>query len=264
MMEMVVWGAAISVIVLSIISKDAFPATLMLLVLLVMALSVFTYQIIFNQKVPDTYYEYLSFSNFVAVIVVLLFFLNRTLNIQELKNIGMMTISVCMVVMSIIMFAHQFWGYGRVSYFHVLLLLAGIFFYILERWENIAVFKVLAVIFANACFFYLVYVASTMDGGVNYANISQSVVMKSGLLTTCILFFAYYLLSHNIISEKHANRFLGIGVSLMAAGTVYLHPEATEIAFKPFQGLKGLVAIGDLAAVAYGVGITVFAKAKIV
>lgn len=264
MMEMIVWGVAITVIVLSIISKDTFPATMMILVLVAMALAVFTYQLIVNQKVPATYYEYLSFSNFVAVVVVLLFFLNRTLNIQELTNIGMMMIGISLVIMSTIMFAHQLWGHGRVSYFHILLILAGIFFYILERWKNIAVFKVLAIIFANICFFYLVYVASKMDGGVNYANISQSVVMKSGLLTTCILFFSYYLLSHKIISEKHANRFLGVGVSLMAAGTVYLHPEAAEIAFKPFQGLKGLLAIGDLTAVAYGVGITVFAKAKVV
>ncbi len=137
-------------------------------------------------------------------------------------------------------------------------------FYILERWDSITLFKILAVIFANACCFYLVYNASKMEGGVNYANLSQSVVMRSGLLATCILFFAYYLLRHNIISEKHANRFLGVGVSLMAAGSVYLHPEATEIAFKPFHGLKGLLAIGDLSAVAYGVGITVFAKAKVV
>lgn len=263
-MDMIVWGAAISVIVLSIINKDTFPATLMLLGLLVIALAVFTYQIIFNQKVPGTYYEYLSFSNFVAVIAVLLFFLSRTLNIKELQNIGMMRISFCMIVISLIVLAHQFWGYGRVSYFHLLLLLAGVFFYILERGGSITVFKVLAIIFANACFFYLVYSASNMEGGLNYTNISQSVVMKSGLLTTCILFFSYYLLSHNIISEKHANRFLGVGVSLMAAGSVYLHPEAAEIAFKPFHGLKGLLAAGDLSAVAYGVGITVFAKAKVV
>jgi hypothetical protein len=264
MMDMIVWGTAISVIVLSIINKDTLPAVWMLLGLLAIALAVFTYQIIFNEKVPGTYYGYLSFSSFVAVMTVLLFFLNRTLNIKELRNIGMMMVSFCMIVMSLIMLSHQFWGYGRVSYFHLLLLLAGVFFYILERWDSITVFKILAIIFANACCFYLVYNASKMEGGLNYANLSQSVVMRSGLLATCILFFAYYLLRHNIISEKHANRFLGVGVSLMAAGSVYLHPEATEIAFKPFHGLKGLLAIGDLSAVAYGVGITVFAKAKIV
>lgn len=264
MMDMIVWGMAISVVVLSIINKDTFPATLMLLGFLAVALSVFTYQIISDQKVPGTYYEYLSFSNFVAVIAVLLFFLSRTLNIQELRNIGMKKISICMVIMSFIMLAHQFWGYGHLSYFHLLLLSAGVFFYILERWGSIAVFKLLAIIFANACFFYLIYVASKMEGGVNYANLSQSVVMRSGLLTTCILFFAYYLLGYNIISEKHANRFLGVGVSLMAAGTVYLHPEASVVAFKPFHNLKGLLAAGDLGAVAYGVGITVFAKTRVV
>jgi hypothetical protein len=63
---------------------------------------------------------------------------------------------------------------------------------------------------------------------------------------------------------KHANRFLGVGVSLMAAGTVYLHPEASVITFKPFQHLKGLVAMGDLSAVAYGVGITIFSKTRMV
>lgn len=58
--------------------------------------------------------------------------------------------------------------------------------------------------------------------------------------------FSYYLLGYSIISEKPANRFLGVGVSLMAAGTVYLHPEASAITFEPFHNLKGLVGMGDL------------------
>lgn len=73
MMDMIVWGTAISVIVLSIINKDTLPAVWMLLGLLAIALAVFTYQIIFNEKVPGTYYGYLSFSSFVAVMAVLLF-----------------------------------------------------------------------------------------------------------------------------------------------------------------------------------------------
>lgn len=264
MIEIVVWVVVISVIVLSIINKDSFPAALLLVVLIFTALGIFTYQIIANQNVPNSYYEYLSFSNFIAVITLLLFFLSRILKIQELREVGMLTISASFILISIIMMAHQYWGYGRISYFHLILMLAGAFFYIAEQWKSITVFKVLAIIFANACFFYLVYVASNMAGGINYSNLSQAVVMKSGVLVTCIVFFAYYLVGHDIISEKHANRFLGVGVSLMAAGTVYLHPEASVVAFKPFHSIKGLLAAGDLGAVAYGVAITVFAKTRVV
>lgn len=264
MVDIVVWAAVISVIVLSIINKDSSLAALLLVALAFIALGVFTYQIMANQNVPNSYYEYLSFSNFIAVIVVLLFFLCRILKIRELREVGMHTFSISLVLISTIIMAHQYWGYSRISYFHLILILAGAFFYIAEQWRSITVFKVLAIIFANACFFYLVYIAFNMEGGINYSNLSQAVVMKSGVLVACIVFFAYYLVGHDIISEKHANRFLGVGVSLMAAGTVYWHPEASAVAFKPFHSIKGLLAAGDLGAVAYGVAITVFAKTRVV
>ena len=264
MLDIVIWVVVISVIVLSVINKDYSPAALLLVALALIAIGIFTYQLIANQNVPNTYYEYLSFSNFIAVIVVLLFFLSRILKIKELREVGMLTFSAPLVLISIIVMVHQYWGFSRISYFHLILMLAGAFFYIAERWKSITVFKVLAVIFANACFFYLAHAASNMEGGLSYSNLSQVVVMKSGVLVTCIVFFAFYLVDHNIISEKHANRFLGVGVSLMAAGTVYLHPEASAVAFKPFHNIKGLLAAGDLGAVAYGVAITVFAKTRVV
>jgi hypothetical protein len=264
MMDIIIWMIAITVIVLSIISKDTFPAVLAFCCFLVVAISVFTYQIIFGEKVPDTYYGYLSFNHFVAVIAVMLFAVSRLLKIEELADMGMKTLGFWLIIMSTIMLAHQYWGFNRISYFHLVLLSAGIMFYVAEHWQNINVFKVLAVILANISFFYLAYSASQLEGGINYANLTQAVLMYSGLSATCIVFFAYYLLAHKVISEKHANRFLGLGVSLMAAGTVYLHPEASAVAFKPFHGLKGLLAVGDVGAMAYGVGLSVFAKTRLV
>lgn len=264
MMDIIVWMIAITVIVLSIINKDSFPAIAAYISFFVVALSIFTYQIIVDKEVPDSYYGYLSFSNFVAVIAVLLFILSRLMKLHELKSMGMSILGFWVIVMSLINLGHRYWGYGYISYFHLILLLAGVIFYVAERWESIAVFKVLAIILANVSFFYLVYMASKLDGGITYTSLSQATVMDSGLLTTCIVFFSYYLSRHNIISEKHANRFLGVGVSLMAAGTVYLHPDASAIAFKPFQNIKGMLAMGNLSAVAYGIGITVFAKTKLV
>ena len=264
MMDIIIWSIAISVIVLSIINKDSFPAILACCCFFVIVFGIFTYQIIYGEEVPDTYFSYLSFNHFIAVIAVLLFSLSRILKIDQLSDVGMKTISLWLIFMSIFTFSHQYWGYDRISYFHLVLLAAGVMFYIADRWRNINVFKLLAVILANISFFYLVYSASLLDGGVNHANLTQAVLMKSGLSATCIMFFAYYLVAHKIITEKHANRFLGIGLSIFAAGTVYLHPEASAVAFQPFHKLKGLLAAGDVAAVAYGTGLAIFAKTRVV
>tara|TARA_R110002074_G_scaffold77776_2_gene176368 strand:- start:10 stop:207 length:198 start_codon:yes stop_codon:yes gene_type:complete len=60
-----------------------------------------------------------------------------------------------------------------------------------------------------------VSVAAKLEGGINYSNLSQTVVMESNIVVTCILFFSYSLLGHGI-SKKPANRFLGVGMTVFA------------------------------------------------
>jgi hypothetical protein len=201
MVDMIVWMIAISVIILSVINKDSTPANIAFCCFIIGALGLFTYQVIFGEKVPSSYYGYLSFSSFVAVVAVLLFSLSRILKIKELKAVGMSMISFWLVAMGIICLAHRYWGYGYISYFHLVLLLAGVMFFVSEKWGSITVFKVLAILLANISFFYLVSVAEKLEDGVNYSNLSQAIVMESGIVVTCILFFSYYLLDHDVISE---------------------------------------------------------------